>query len=106
MSTFLWLLAAHFICDYPLQGDFLGKAKNCANPIPGVPWYQCLFAHAFIQAFFVSLITGNVWIGLAELFLHLVVDHAKCMGFLGTGERAFNLDQAIHIGSKNVWALL
>lgn len=34
------LIAGHFLCDYPLQGDFLSKAKNRVNPIPGVPWYQ------------------------------------------------------------------
>ena len=46
---FLKLLAVHYIADFPLQGDFLANAKNHRKPIPGVPWYQALFAHAVIQ---------------------------------------------------------
>lgn len=38
-ETALMLLAGHALCDYPLQGDFLAKAKNRAAPLPGVPWY-------------------------------------------------------------------
>jgi hypothetical protein len=52
------LLTAHALADYPLQGDFLSKAKNRMAPIPGVPWRQALGAHAFIHAGAVALITG------------------------------------------------
>ena len=30
------LILCHFIFDYPLQGDFLAKAKNETAPIPAV----------------------------------------------------------------------
>jgi hypothetical protein len=40
------LVAAHALCDYPLQGDFLARAKNRAAPIAGVPWYQDCQARA------------------------------------------------------------
>ena len=33
-----WLMVGHALADYPLQGDFLAKAKNRTAPIPGVPW--------------------------------------------------------------------
>ena len=33
-----FLLAAHALADYPLQGDFLSKAKNRFAPLIGVPW--------------------------------------------------------------------
>ena len=52
------LLAAHALCDYPLQGDFLAKAKNPAQPIPGVPWWCAMAAHCAIHAGAVLLVTA------------------------------------------------
>jgi len=43
-----YLLAAHAFFDFAGQGDFMAKGKNHKQPIPGVPWYQCLFAHSLI----------------------------------------------------------
>jgi hypothetical protein len=48
------LLAGHALADYPLQGDFLSKAKNRAAPIPGVPYWQALGAHVAIHGAFVA----------------------------------------------------
>lgn len=31
-------LFAHFLFDFPLQGDFLSRAKNPLSPLPGVSW--------------------------------------------------------------------
>jgi hypothetical protein len=110
----LLLFAGHALCDYPLQGDFLAKGKNRWKPIPGVPWYQCLFAHALIHAGMVCLVTGIWWLGILELFIHAVTDYAKCAGWFGSqtygtegiNPRAFNVDQAIHYGCKLLWAIL
>ena len=44
------LVVAHFLCDFPLQGDFLAKAKNPEAPLPGVPWQWAMLAHAAIHA--------------------------------------------------------
>lgn len=96
-----WLLVAHALCDYPLQGDFLARAKNHRQPIPGVPWYQALAAHALIHGGAVALLTGSVWFGLAEFSCHVAIDHAKCDGAFG-----FDVDQAIHVACKVAWALL
>lgn len=61
MMLFL-LVCAHFLADYPLQGDFL--ALNKARTGPGyVPWWHALTAHAFIHGGFVALITGYWCIG-------------------------------------------
>lgn len=92
------LVAAHALADYPLQGDFLAKAKNRTAPIPGVPWWQALGAHALIHGAFVAAITGNVYLGLAEVLAHAIIDDAKCSGRIG-----FNTDQALHIGCKLLW---
>lgn len=97
----LLMIAAHALADYPLQGDFLAKAKNHTAPIPGVPFYQALGAHSAIHAGFVLAITGMVWLALAEFIIHTATDYAKCAGRI-----SYNTDQAIHIGCKVVWALI
>lgn len=115
----LLLFAAHALCDYPLQGDFLARGKNHTAPLPDVPWYQCLFAHVLIHAVAVLLITGSVILAMLELIIHAGTDYAKCAGWFnsprGDGERlsghmglsnaAFNVDQLIHYSCKVLWAL-
>lgn len=96
----LLLLAAHALADYPLQGDFLARAKNHTSPIPGVPWYQALAAHSMIQAGAVGLITGSAVLCLAEFVIHFATDYAKCAGKI-----SYNTDQAIHIACKLAWVL-
>lgn len=95
LITLFYLLAWHALADYPLQGDFLAKAKNRLAPIPGVPWWQALSAHALIHAAGVAFITGNLWLGLFELVAHWLIDDAKCRGKL-----TFNQDQALHAVCK------
>lgn len=105
LHTFFWLLlmlcAGHALCDYPLQGDFLARGKNPNAPIPGIPWRQCLFAHALIHAGMVTLITGSVVLGILEFCIHAATDREKCEGKL-----TFNQDQAIHYGCKLLWAVV
>lgn len=98
-QLFFAMVIGHVVADYPLQGDFLARAKNRFAALPGVPWYQALGAHALIHAGAVWLITHNVWLGLAELVAHAVIDDAKCAGRIN-----FNLDQALHAICKAMWA--
>lgn len=95
---FAALMVGHFLADYPLQGDFLSRAKNRKTPIPGVPWAQALFAHAGIHAGVVWLVTGLWWLGVAEFVAHAMIDDAKCCGRL-----TFNQDQALHTLCKAAW---
>ena len=96
-----YLLVWHAIADYPLQGDFLAKAKNRMAAIPGVPWQQALGAHALIHAGGVAVITGSLWLGLAEFIAHALIDDAKCRGRIG-----FNTDQGMHVACKLLWVAL
>lgn len=100
-EIFALMVVAHALADYPLQGDFLSKAKNHTAPIAGVPFYQALAAHSAIHAGFVGIITGSIWLGLAEFIIHTATDYAKCDGRI-----SYNTDQAIHIGCKIVWAAI
>jgi len=96
---FFALLIGHALADYPLQGDFLARAKNHTAPIPGVPWYQALTAHALIHGGMVWAITGCWWLGALEAIFHAAIDHCKCIGFIN-----FNIDQAAHVICKGWWA--
>lgn len=107
------LLFGHALADYPLQGDFLARAKNRAAPIPGVPWYQALGSHAIIHGgcVFIALAGLNaiaaIWCGLAEVVAHALIDDAKCTGKLASDPaRAFNIDQALHVACKALWAAI
>lgn len=101
MSTLFALLIGHALADYPLQGDFLARAKNHKNPVPGVPWYQALAAHSLIHGGMVWAITGLWWLGLIEATSHACVDWLKCDGRIG-----FNADQAIHIVYKITYVII
>jgi len=98
---FFKLLIGHALCDYPLQGDFLSKGKNHKNPIPGVPWYWCLSAHALIHAGMVWFLTGFWFLGLVEFLYHGVIDYMKYNGNFG-----FSVDQSLHIACKVIWCLI
>ena len=101
LPMFFGLIAAHALCDYPLQGDFLSKAKNRLAPIPGVPWWQALWAHGAIHGGAVALVTGVWWLGLLEAAGHFVIDDMKCSGRL-----RFNQDQYAHLLCKVAWLVI
>ena len=100
MEILALMIAAHFLADYPLQGDFLAKGKNRTAPIPGIPFWHPLTAHSVIHGGFVGVITGSLWLGIAETVVHWLTDDAKCRGLI-----SYNTDQAIHITCKIVWVL-
>lgn len=96
LQIMLLLLGAHWICDYPLQGPFLSDAK-----VNGPLRFYHLFAHAGIHGAAVALVTGNVWLGLAEWAAHTIIDEIKVKG-----KTTFEIDQILHIVCKVVWWLV
>lgn len=101
VAIFALLIFGHMLGDYPLQGDFLAKAKNRFNPLPGTPWYQAMAAHAVIHGGLVFLATGSLILGVLETFVHAVIDDTKCRGVI-----SYNVDQAAHIGCKILWLIV
>lgn len=97
-TTLIALLGAHAYFDYAGQGDFMARAKNQLQEIPGVPWYQVLGAHGLIHGAAVAIITGIWWLCLLEMIVHIVTDNAKCFGRI-----SYNADQAIHVACKLAW---
>lgn len=96
LNLALMLLAAHWVADYPLQGDFLANAKQ-----KGPLRLYHLIAHAGIHGGAVALVTGSVWLGLLEWVLHTAIDEAKVKG-----KTSFALDQSLHILCKLVYVSL
>lgn len=100
LEIFALLVGAHFLADYPLQGDFLARGKNRTAPISGVPFWHPLAAHSAIHGLFVGVITGSLILAIAETVIHAATDDAKCRGLFG-----YSVDQAIHLGCKAAWVL-
>lgn len=92
------LIVGHFLADYPLQGDFISKAKNPMNPVTGVPWMWPMVAHCTIHSAFVYVITGNWILAVGEFIMHFYIDVKKCYFHID-----FNEDQVLHIICKIVW---
>ena len=49
----------------------------------------------------VALVTGNVWLGLAEWTAHTAIDEAKVRG-----KTTFAQDQALHVVCKVLWLVI
>lgn len=99
-ESLVWMLIGHAVADYPLQGDWLSKAKNPSlQLVPGETiWPLALLSHAAIHAGAVQLITGSWLISLLEFVAHAAIDYHKCRGWFG-----YNLDQSLHIACKFMW---
>lgn len=121
MEIIIFLIVAHFLCDYPLQGNYMAMAKNRHDyikvPIPedwpyedkydGMvekkwkEWPWVLSGHATIHGGAVYLITGLWYLALLEIIIHGIIDDKKCAEDL-----TYNQDQAVHIACKVVWAII
>ncbi|WP_431014573.1 DUF3307 domain-containing protein [Bradyrhizobium pachyrhizi] len=101
-EAFAWMLIGHALADYPLQGDWLSKAKNPTLAlVPGeVIWPGALLAHAAIHAGAVKLATGSWALAACEFVAHAAIDLWKCRGGL-----SYNGDQAAHLLCKIAWAV-
>lgn len=99
LPMLFWLLVAHALCDFPLQNDYLARAKSKWGG--HAEWPFALAGHALIQGGGVALVTGSVWLGLAEAVVHAAIDHAKCAGRI-----TYAADQALHVACKLVWLAL
>lgn len=97
------LLVVHALADYPLQGDWLAKAKNrTLRPVPGETiWPSALASHAGIHAGGVLLVTGSWTLAAGELAAHALIDDARCRGVIG-----YNTDQALHVCCKLAWVAI
>ncbi len=101
LNMFGLLVFVHLLMDYPLQGDFMSKAKNRTSPFPGVPWRTILISHSFMHGFAVYLITGSAVLLIIETHCHYLIDQDKCLNKI-----SFNTDQFLHIFMKLIYAVV
>lgn len=95
-TTLLLLLVAHWVADYPLQGDFLANAK-----FNGPLRVYHLIAHAGIHSGAVLLVTGSLILALVEWIAHTIIDELKVRG-----KTSFALDQTLHVMCKFIYIIL
>jgi len=102
MELFFLLLFGHALADYPLQGEYLSQSKNPNSPLGanGV-WLHSLVAHSIIHGGTVFLITGSFILAIAETVVHGITDYCKSVGKI-----SYNVDQAIHVACKALWAII
>jgi hypothetical protein len=98
ITLFLVLIGLHCIADYPLQGDFLANGKDLTNPLPSIPWYQCMLAHCSIHGLFVGIALQDPFLGIIEFLAHFYIDCLKCVKVFN-----YNQDQFLHIFCKLMW---
>ena len=102
VSKLFALIIGHAFSDYALQNDFVAKFK--ARRIEGKYnswWPWVLTSHALMHGGVVWIVTGNVWLGVAESLAHWIIDLAKCEKFIG-----FHTDQTLHIVCKVIWSVI
>jgi hypothetical protein len=100
LGILFYLVVGHCLCDFPLQNDYLAKAKDPENPLGanGV-WKWALFSHSMIHAGSVAFFTHSMLLGVFEGITHALIDHLKCRKAI-----SFGVDQSLHIGLKILWA--
>lgn len=101
IALFFKLLIAHCIADYPLQGEFIAKAKNHLEPIPGISPVIILFTHAAIHAGAVWYVTGYGSLAFLEFAFHTTIDYLKC-----DKQISFAQDQFLHILCKIIYCFI
>ena len=97
MENILWVLLGHYVCDYPLQGDFLAQTK-------GKYWYS-LLAHSLIYSLGLALVfkllgVFAIWKVIMLLLTHAFIDYKKATA--KNKDLALTtylyIDQILHIG--------
>ncbi len=96
MEDLLWIILAHYIADYPLQGDFLAQTK-------GKYWYS-LLAHSIIYGLTIALtlkLLGlfAIWKAVVLVASHMIIDYKKATA--KNKDKSLTtylyIDQALHI---------
>ena len=95
IKPILWIILAHYLADYPLQGSFLATTKG--------KYLYSLFAHCAIYSLFVAFCLDlmglfAIW-KVAVLFIsHMLIDYWKSHSDPVKGAKEYlYIDQILHI---------
>lgn len=111
ISNLLLLIFGHVVGDFVFQSDAMAKGKNRHRQIdmgsippgqaPQTVWPYFLTAHAIVHGGIVTIVTGNILLGLAETVAHWIIDFGKCESWYG-----IHIDQLLHFVCKLLWVAL
>lgn len=88
-------IIGHALADFPLQGDYLARAKVRRQAANVGEWLVALTMHSIIHGGMVWLVSGSLALGLTEIFLHGLIDWGK-----GEGRFGLLTDQLLHLACK------
>lgn len=100
LTVLFLLMGSHFICDYPLQSDFIAQGKNRYTPVGKMYWTVVLPAHGMVHAMGVFLITQSLGLAIFQLVTHVIIDFIKCENRI-----TFHQDQYLHFAVMLVIAI-
>lgn len=109
INVLVKLVMGHAIADFALQSDAMAKGKNRNVAPTYIPpgqklqicWPYWLIAHGLIHGSMVTIVTGNVWLGLLEAWCHCLIDFGKCKNAYGIHQ-----DQLMHLLCKIAWSAI
>lgn len=78
LQVLFLLLISHSVCDYPLQGDYMARAKNRNSKDGEGVWKMVLLSHALIHAGGVFLVTQSYTLSIFQAVSHYFIDLLKC----------------------------
>lgn len=97
IENILWILLAHYIADYPLQGSFLAQTKG--------QYFYSLWVHSIIYGLTMALtfkllgIDYYILKGLLIITTHIIIDYKKATA--KNKQKALTsylyIDQILHI---------
>lgn len=101
MITILILLFAHLLADYPLQGDFLAKAKG-KNVIALIShagiWTGCIAVSGYLVGFNVNIIDISILFVVHAIADYLKANNKLWYRKLDPLKGGLLSDQIIHVG--------
>lgn len=92
----LWVILAHYIADYPLQGDFLAQTKG--------KYFYSLLAHSIIYGLTITLCfkfigVFAIWKTFILVLSHIIIDYKKATAM--NKDKALTtylyIDQVLHL---------
>jgi Protein of unknown function (DUF3307) len=101
LALFFAFAISHALADFPLQGDYLAREKQRSKAASSLEWFIALTAHSLIHAGGVWLVSGRVGFGVAEFFLHWLIDFGK-----GEGKYGYATDQTLHLSCKVAYVVV
>lgn len=103
IGLFIKLMFVFAITDVALQTEWMADNKRFIHPVTihEIPWYYAMGSHAMINGAGVWLVTGNVWLGVAESVSHFGIDYMKCQNITGP-----HLDFIFHVVCRIGYVLI